>query len=244
MAIGTQDLTTGSTNELSFIVRQLGNAEGVEDCIEALQTCFDHFQLADYILIPNSSRLLPIVSSRNPAVYEVEKRLEAQRQSGAPILSSQSVPQFPFKASELKDADSLMPDPSDLQQENDALKLTDTYVLPVQGDEEKALLFIWDDFEDLAEARMLALQAICTNSIKRMELLQRQHQEDGLLAPLSQIELSLLKGMASGRRQDEIAQDYGLSPQTISLFSNQITKKLGASSLRQAISMTSKSPTH
>lgn len=244
MAIGAENTATGSTTALSSIVRQLGNAQGVDGCVKALQSCFELFQLTDYLLLPSSPRLLPVVSSQNPDVLAVGKRLEAYRQSGAPIFSSSTIPQFPFKASELNEVDALLSNSHEQLPDSGALKLDDTYVLPVRGDAERAFLFIWDSAEDLAEARMLALQAICANSIKRMEELQRQQQIDGPQAPLTQIELSLLHGMANGRRQDEIAQDYGLSPHTISLFSNQITKKLGAASIRQAISMTSKSTTH
>ena len=256
MTLGSGNSTAGSVSELSFIVQQLGSAKRVEGCVEALQSCFDHFQLADYILLPSRPQLLPMVTSKNSVAIATGRRLEAQQQSGEALFSLRSVPQFPFKVSDLADLDALKNAAPTADDHEPTLELDDTYVLPVRGDEEKAYLFIWDSGNAVPEDKMLALQAICANSIKRIEELHRQQEDDGAqtplsspsplspLSPLSQIELSLLKGLASGRRQDEIAQDYGLSPHTISLFSNQIAKKLGARSIRQAISLTGKTTAH
>ena len=242
MTIEVGHSAASASTDLAAIVKQLINAERVEDCIEALECCFAHYQLADYILLPNYPRGLPMVTSKSASVLALGKRLEACQEKNS-VFSSATLSQFPFKASEMADPAMTMSEPETTLDGN-CLSLNDAYVLPLQGDTEKALLFIWGPEGALAEDQMLALQAVCTNSIKRIEGLQQQHDNEGPLAPLSQIELSLLKGMASGRKQDEIAQDYGLSPQTISLFSNQITRKLGANPLRQAISLARDTSVH
>ena len=231
-----------ASKDLATIVKQLINAERVEDCIEALERIFAHFQLADYILLPNRSRSLPMVTSKSAAVLALGKRLEACQATNPAFLTA-ALPQFPFRASDMADPAMMTPE-SETTLDSNFLSLNDAYVVPVQGDAEKALLFIWGPAGPIAEDQVLALQAVCTNSIKRIEGLLHQQGNADLLAPLSQIELSLLKGMASGRKQDEIAQDHGLSPQTISLFSIQITRKLGANSLRQAISLARDTAVH
>ena len=242
MTIEVGHSTASSSTDLANIVKQLINAERVEDCIDARECCFAHYQLADYILLPNNPRGLPMITSKSAEILALAKRLEACQEKNS-AFSFATLPQFPFRASDMTDLAMLMPEP-DTALDGNCVSLNDAYVLPVQGDTEKALLFIWGSDGALAEDQMLALQAVCTNSIKRIEGLQHQQDNEDPLAPLSQIELSLLKGMASGRKQDEIAQDYGLSPQTISLFSNQITRKLGANSLRQAISLARDTSVH
>ena len=107
MTLGSGNSTAGSVSELSFIIQQLGSAKRVEGCVEALQSCFDHFQLADYILLPSRPQLLPMVTSKNSVAMATGRRLEAQQQSGEALFSLRNVPQFPFKVSDLAEFDAL-----------------------------------------------------------------------------------------------------------------------------------------
>ncbi|MEP0943035.1 MAG: LuxR C-terminal-related transcriptional regulator [Rhizobiaceae bacterium] len=228
-----------SANDLTAIVANLGNADSVDFCVGALQGCFNHFNIPDYVLLPKDTNRLPTITSQSPLSLAAGQRLEIhQQRSNQSLFGSRSVPQFPFKATELPELNSIICDEGQTAEGTAVLNLDDSYVLPVRGDVEKAYLFVFNCQEDLYDDKLLTLQAICANSIQRIEKLQPKWASSGQPDSLSGLELSLLKCMASGCKQDDIAQEYGVSPNTISVFSSQIAKKLGASSIRQALAMT------
>ena len=216
-----------SGKDLLTLIGRIEEADTVEMCVSNLQACFDYFNLGEYVLFPKNRQFLPTVNSKTPVAIETEARLLTQeRQTGQSPFSPEGESPFPFKATGLQAAD---PEPMA------SPALDGLQVLPVHGESEKAHLVICKPVEDLPEERLLAVQAICANSIHQIERINRRNSAKS--SSLSDLEESLLDSIAKGRNQDEIAREFGLSPNTISLASNNISKRLGADTIRQAASM-------
>jgi DNA-binding CsgD family transcriptional regulator len=228
------------TSALKAIESRFEAAESVDECLTALQSGFGYFRVQNYVLLPDTPNLFPILTCPSQRASATGARL----QSSSPPLVRHAFPlkdrpQVPFKMGDF--VKQKRQETGDSSQE-DAVRsfdLANATVLPLKGETESACLFIVENDEDIEAGKLLAIQSICSLALAKIERLHQRHDQPLGGATLSRLEVSLLNGMAKGRRHDEIASDHGVSPHTISVFSNQIARKLGASSIRQAISMTS-----
>ena len=225
---------------LGAMLHQLRATETIEDCIDRLRACYAAFEIDEFVLFPDNLTHIPIVASDNAAARNAEKHLQSIRLAlHSTPQSCDELPQFPMTMPDFLDQTGLCPAGQGGRELAKSYNMEDGHVLPLRGNGQKALLVILNRIESTELARLLALQAISASTIHHIDRLGKQREQAVTIA-LSPLEHTFLEGMASGRKKDDIAAEHGLSPHTMSVFSGQIARKLGANTIGEAISMTSK----
>lgn len=226
----------GQIDNVENIIREFDLSDSQEECLQKVHQIFDIYGLGHACLqrkARENSTINPVWRNVPPEVaHECNGLTVTGKHPAARIAKNR---QFPF---DMFDFRSVFSDEEDIEAlyvafENN--KIHHAYGLPVHTPDETFVFVVGKLKDAIPTSELLALQAICIHAANQMLNLEPLPYDTTKLQKLTAREREMLISAAKGQSNQEVAEQYDYSENSIALMFTQIAKRLGANNISHAI---------